>query len=322
MAIPRGSRVWEHAVTDPEGAAQDALVASAPGAFQTPVTARDLVTEHDPAIGQAPATGAPRRRWVVFLLAAVVVLGLAGGLVTWAPWTPPPVLRPTGLVADSSTANSIAFHWSRPPTGPLPDKYLILSSGTVSSSVAGTVTSYRQASLTPGTTYQYRVVAVRGGKQSPRSALLTVHTLTPPISQARLQGSWQVYAKNIGSAPGSANGYMTWQLSPVCAVGACDVMLHVVDSNFSLKMRLTRVGTVYKGQTIANLGQCGSGASSIPDPTTVKIKIRVTLAIGEIQEWAATSLTGTMVGTSQYVSSASSYCPAATFKASLAGTQS
>jgi hypothetical protein len=324
MAIPRRSRVWEHAVTDPEGTAQDASVASAPAAFQTPVTARDLVSEHDPAIGQAPATGAPRRRWrwAVFLLAAVVVLGLAGGLVAWAPWTPPPVLRPTGLVADPSTANSIAFHWSRPPTGPLPDKYLILGSGTVFSSVAGTVTSYRQASLTPGTTYQYRVVAVRGGKQSPRSALLTVHTLTPPISQARLQGSWQVYAKNIGPAPGSANGYMTWQLSPVCAVGACDVMLDVMDSNFSLKMRLTRAGSVYKGQTVAGLGQCGSGASSIPDPTTVKIKIRVTLAVGEIQEWAATSLTGTMVGTSQYVSSASFYCPASTFKASLAGTQS
>jgi Fibronectin type III domain len=66
-------------------------------------------------------------------------------------------------VAGPSTANSIAFRWSRPPAGPLPDKYLILGSSTVASSVAGTVTSYRRASLTPATTYQYRVVAVRGG---------------------------------------------------------------------------------------------------------------------------------------------------------------
>jgi hypothetical protein len=295
-------------MTDPEDAAQDA---------------RDLVTEHDPAIGQAPATVAPRRRrrWAVFLLAAVVVLGLAGGLVAWAPWTPPPVLRPTGLVAAPSTANSIAFHWSRPPTGPLPDKYLILGSGTVSSSVAGAVTSYRQPGLTPGTTYQYRVVAVRGGKRSPQSALLTVRTLTPPISQARLQGSWQVYAKNIGPAPGGTNGYMTWQLNPACAAGACDVMLYVTDGSFSFKMRLARAGAVYKGQTVASHGGCGSGASSIPDPATVKIEIRVTTAVGEVQEWAATSLAGTMVGTSQHVSSAAFYCNASTFKASLAGSQ-
>jgi hypothetical protein len=308
-------------MTDPEGTAQDASTASAPAAAQTPATPRDFVTEHDPAIGQAPATVSPRRRrrWAVFLLAAVVVLGLAVGLVVWAPWTPPPVLRPSGLVAGPATANSIAFRWSRPPAGPLPDKYLILGGGTVASSVAGTVTSYRQASLTPATIYQYRVVAVRDGKRSPGSAVLTVRTLTPPISQARLQGSWQVYAKNIGHVPGSRNGYMRWQLSPPCAVGTCDVMLHVKDGRFSFKMKLARAGAVYEGQTRASLGRCGRGASSIPDPATVKIKIRVTKAVGEVHEWAATSLTGSMVQTFQYVSSAAFYCNASTSKASLAG---
>jgi hypothetical protein len=308
-------------MTDAAGTARDGSAASAAAAAQTPATARDFATEHDPAIGQAPATVAPRRRrrWAVILLAAVVVLGLAAGLVVWAPWTPPPVLRPSGLVAGPSTANSIAFRWSRPPAGPLPDKYLILGSGTAASSVAGTVTSYRQASLTPATIYQYRVVAVRGGKRSPGSAVLTVRTLTPPISQARLQGSWQVHAKNIGHAPGGRNGYMSWQLSPPCAVGACDVMLHVKDGRFSFKMKLARAGAVYEGQTRASLGRCGPRASSIPDPVTVRIKIRVTKAVGETQEWAATSLTGTMVQTSQYVSSAAFYCTASTFKASLAG---
>ena len=308
-------------MTDAEGTAQDASAASSPAGAQTPASPQDFVTEHDPAIGQAPATVAPRRRrrWAVLLLAAVVVLGLAAGLVVWAPWTPPPVLRPSGLVAGPSTANSIAFRWSRPPAGPLPDKYLILGSGTVASAVAGTVTSYRQASLTPATTYQYRVVAVRGGKRSPGSAVLTVHTLTPPISQARLHGSWQVYGKNIGHVPGGRNGYMSWQLSPACAVGACGVMLHVKDGKFSFKMKLARAGAVYEGQTRASFRRCGRGASSIPDPATVKIKIRVTKAAGEIQEWAATSLTGTMVQTSQYVSSAAFYCTASTYKASLAG---
>jgi hypothetical protein len=294
---------------DPDGTAQNA---------------RELVTDDDPSVGHAPVAAAPRRRrrWTLFLVAAAVVLGLAGGVLAWAPWIPPPVLRPAGLVAGASTANSIAFHWSRPPTGPLPDRYLILASGTVPGSVAGTVTSYRQAGLTPGTTYQYRVVAVRGGKRSPESAPLTVRTLTPPISQARLQGSWQVYAKNGSSAPGSTNGYLTWQASPSCAVGACDVMISVTNGgSFSFTMRLVRAGAVYRGQALASGERCGSGPGSIPDPATVKIAIRVTAAVGQIQAWAATSFAGTLVGTYQYVSSAGSYCAASTFTSSLAGTQ-
>jgi hypothetical protein len=168
-----------------------------------------------------------RRRWALVTLVAVVVLGLAAGLVVWSPWTPPPVLRPAGLVAGSSTATSVTFHWSPPRTGPLPDTYLILSQGgAVAGSVSGKATSYRQTGLDPATPYLYRVVAVRGGKRSPQSALLTVHTLTPPLSQARLQGSWSVYAKNIGPAPGGQNGYLTWQFSPACAAGPCDVTLH------------------------------------------------------------------------------------------------
>jgi len=322
VRMPRRQRGQEHAMTDPEGTAQDASAAAAPAAPPAPVTGQDVVTGHDPVTGQAPATVAPRRRrrWVAVLVAAVVVLGLAAGLVVWAPWIPPPVLRPAGLVAGPSTANSIAFHWSRPPTGPLPDKYLILNNGTVAGSVAGTVTSYRQAGLTPATTHQYRVVAVRGGKRSPQSALLTVRTLTPPISQARLQGSWNVYAKNIVRAPGGRNGYLSWHFGPACAAGACDVILHVKDGRLSFQMRLTRAGAAYSGQTVTSRYPCGSGANSIPDPETLKIRIRVTKAAGENQEWAATSFAGTMVGTSQYVSSAAFYCSASTFKASLAGT--
>ena len=149
---------------------------------------------------------------VITLAAVVVVAGLTAALVVWAPWIPPPVLRPAGLVARPSTADTITFRWSNPPTGPLPDKYLILSNSTVAGSVAGTVTSYRQPRQTPATAYQYRVVAVRGGKRSPQSAVLAVRTLTPPLSQARLQGPWDVYVKNIRSAPGSRNGTLMWDL--------------------------------------------------------------------------------------------------------------
>jgi hypothetical protein len=68
------------------------------------------------------------------------------------------------------------------------------------------------------------------------------------------------------------------------------------------------------------MSACGSGANSVPDPTTLKIRIHVNGALGENQVWAATSLTGTMVGSSRYVCAAAFYCTASTFRATLAGT--
>ena len=312
-------------MTDPGSTAPDPPTAAATAAAQTPPTTQDLATGYDPATGRAPATAAPhrRRRWAVLLLAAVVVLGLAAGLVVWAPWTPPPVLRPTGLVAGPATANSVAFHWSRPPTGPPPDRYLILGSGTAAGSVAGTVTSYRQTGLTPATAYQYRVVAVRGGKRSPRSARLTVRTLTPPISQARLQGSWSIYAKAtkiIGPPPpGRRDGYMTWQLTPACAAGACDLILHGKNGPSSFKGKLTLAGAAYTGRAVTHF-RCGPRANWVPYPVTLKFRIHPTKATGKNRVWAATSFAGTMVMSFHYVSTASFYCPTFTAKGPITGT--
>jgi len=290
------------------------------------------VTGEPPWAGSAPPLAptavAPhrRRRWVLFTLAAVVVVAsLAAGLVAWAPWIPPPVLRPAGLAPGPATANSISFRWSRPPTGPLPDKYLILTDGTVAGSVAGTGTSYRHAGLTHATRYQYRVVADRGGKRSPQSALLTVRTLTPPISQARLQGTWNVKVKYIQRVFGYPSDTLSWATDPVCAAGPCDVLLQVTWSDgHAVDVKLTRAGVVYRGQTLARFFQCGTSSPMFPDPTTLIIQVRVTAAAGQGQVWAATSLAGTMVGTSQYVSVPYSggiyYCSASTFHATLSGT--
>jgi hypothetical protein len=311
-------------MTDPEVTAQSLPAASVPAAPGPPASAQGAVTDHDPAAAQAPATVAPRRRWrwaVLTLVAVVVVAGLTAGLVVWAPWTPAPVLRPAGLVATPSTANSITFRWARPATGPLPDKYLILSDGRLAGTIAGTATSYRQAGLTPASTYQYRVVAVRGGKRSPQSAALAVSTLIPPMSQGRLQGPWNVYAKNTHPKRGR-NGTLFWDFIPACAAGACDLVAHVKSGKHSFKLTLTRAGAVYRGHAVANFGSCGPRGNSIPDPATLKFRVRVTDAVGEGQIWTATKLAGTMAGAYKYVSSATFYCPASSFKATLSGTPS
>ena len=134
--------------------------------------------------------------------AAVVVLGLIAGLLIWAPWKSPPLLRPAGLTAGPSTTSSVTFRWSRPATGPPPGRYVILRDGQVAGSVPGTVTSYRGTGLAPATAYRYRVAAERGGKRSALSPVIVVTTATPPVSAARLQGPWTVSIKITRGAVG------------------------------------------------------------------------------------------------------------------------
>ena len=146
-------------------------------------------------------------------------------------------------------------------------------------------------------------------------------TLAPAISQARLQGGWNVNVKYIQRVFGRASETQSWEIIPVCTAGACDAWLDAMmfyGDSFSVK--LTRAGAVYRGQTVVNFTQCGTTGNSIPDPTTLTIQVRATAAAGQGQLWAATSLAGTIVGTSQSVSAATFYCPAGYFKANLSGT--
>jgi len=288
-----------------------------------PAAALAAAVPPGPAAAQDFGSAAPRRRRrgpVVTVAAVVVAAALAAGLAVWAPWNQPPVLRPAGLAAGPATAGSISFRWSPPATGPLPDKYLILAGGRTAGSVAGTAMSYRQAGLTPASSYRYRVVAVRGGQRSPQPAALPVSTVPPPLSQARLQGSWEVYVKNICGAPGSRNGTLVWAFTPACAAGACDVIVRVTEGKHTYKMTLTRTGAVYEGRAVVTVVRCGTPGNTIPDPGTLRYRVRATAAAGQDHAWAATSLAGTLVGTLRHVSSGAFYCPASTFKATLTGT--
>ena len=113
---------WTAQVSDAGIAATDQL------GTRPPPTSEHLAGSSpaaDPA-GSPPAAGpaaagpdavAPaqrkRRAWAVpvIAVAAVVVLGLLAGLVIWAPWKSPPLLRPTGLTAGPSTTSSVTFRW-------------------------------------------------------------------------------------------------------------------------------------------------------------------------------------------------------------------
>ena len=139
------------------------------------------------------------------------------------------------------------------------------------------------------------------------------------MSQGRLQGLWDVYAKTIRATSHGRSGTMYWNFIPSCATGVCAVVAHVQNGKYPFKVKLTPTGGVYRGRIVANFGPCGPHGTSIPDPATVKFRVHVTNAVGEGQAWAAISLTGTMVGSYKYVSAATFYCRASGFKAALSG---
>jgi hypothetical protein len=321
---PLPQRTAEPAVGDP--AVPAPVSDPAAPALVTDSVARAPVT--DSAAPAAPA-GAPRRRrkWAIPLVAiATVVIGLIAGLVIWAPWQSPPLLRPAGLVAGSSTTSSVAFRWAGPASGPPPDKYLILNGGKVIGSVPGTVTSYRGTGLAPATAYQYRVAAVRGGKRSALSSVLVVATSRPPVSEARLDGRWTVGVKIVQGAsdlrgiPKSHSWGESWRFSPRCATGPCAVRLVGHFGRLRFKTTLARAGAVYRGKTVGNVFPCGSGSNSFPIQSTLRIRIRVKTAQVAGRVWSAGSWSGTMGIAAPYTSSGAFYCPASHQAVSLAAS--
>jgi len=275
-----------------------------------------------------------RRRWAVAALATAVVLGAAAGLVTTAPWKNPPVLlpvlQPAGLIAGTATTSSVAFHWSSPVSGPVPDRYMIVRDGQVVGSVPGTVTFYQAQRLAPDTSYQYQVMAVRGGRRSARSAILTADTLVPPISAARLDGTSTAHFMVVRSSP-SELFYVagkrwrdSWDFTPHCTVGPCAVTISGTITGHPFTATLTRAGAVYTGtagdSSIEICEPTTGPGPTVPIHDTLRLRIRIDGAGVSNQAWTATSWAGTVVMYSPYTPDASTPCPAYNDKFAIHGS--
>ena len=305
-------------------AVQGTPVSPAPGGLASPITA--------PSAG--PWVGRGRRRWAVAVIAAA--LGVITGLVIWAPWVSPPVLRPGGLTADSSTVSSVTFSWSGPATGPAPDRYVIFQDGTTIGSVPGTITFYRGKGLAPDTAYKYQVEAVRDGQHSPLSPIFMVSTLTPPVSAAVLSGPWTVHYKVVTSSPHEDTFTLgktwtdTWKFSPDCAVGPCSVLLSGgitgpgnLPSSPITPTALTRVGAVYSGTTrMDNLEVCDYQTYGMRYPIHTIVRFRIVVSGASVagKQWEASSWAGTMTIDNSYTPAGATYCAASSWSTALRGT--
>src|SRR6516164_4240439 len=134
-------------------------------------------------------SGRRRKTWII-VLSAVVVVGLAVGLIVWAPWHKVPV-APAAVDAQSPTATSVLVSWTPSKGGATIDHYLIVRDGKQVGSVAASQTSYTDDGLAPGTAHLYTIVAASGTQRSSPSLAIKVTTLAPsPVGLAVGQKTW------------------------------------------------------------------------------------------------------------------------------------
>lgn len=249
-------------------------------------------------------------------------------LVTTLPATP------TGLKATARTTTTVTLAWGF-PTGTTAENFVVLRGGDVVGTVAGTARAYTDKGLTPATEYTYTVAAVSGGERSDPTAKLTVSTLTPPVTDARLAGAFSVKGTVTKSTAGINIGdeaalgqdlWSTWRFTPRCTAGACDTVLVGRVAGHEFTMTLARKGAVYTGTTKAHISHCEGLTGQIDVTNTLTLQL--TVRAGELvdREWTATSWAATLRVTSPYTPAGTSgsmtyYCPAGSLTASLTGTR-
>lgn len=236
---------------------------------------------------------------------------------------------PVRAAARAMSFSSAEVRWSPPPGAPRPDQYVILRDGASAKTVAGSVTSYTDTRLAPGTTFHYRIAAVWAGRRSTPSTAVNVTTPTPPVSLARLQGTWQVDSRVTSSSGGNIPTGMTWSNSwdftPQCTSGPCSVVVSGVIApagfaNHDFTATLNRDGAVYTGTTSAHITHCGEEPNVTDVPNQITLRITTTAAQVNGTSWDASRWTGSMTLASPYVQVVGGYCPAQSREISLTAT--
>ncbi|HEU5144006.1 MAG TPA: fibronectin type III domain-containing protein [Dermatophilaceae bacterium] len=245
--------------------------------------------------------------------------------------TPPQT--PSGLAASAVTTSTLTLRWAF-PAGPAPEGFVILRDGDDVGTVGGSVRAFQDKGLLPAHKYTYTVVAVFGGVRSAESPAVSATTLTPPVSAARLAGSWDVDGKitkatsgiTLGDAAAAGQVFgSTWELTPRCSSGACDATLKGSLAGHSFSMTLKRSGAVYTGSNKAHVSHCVTPLGTKDVTNTLMVRLTVTKAGLDSSVWAARVVSGTLTMTSPYTVGGSSgpisyYCSSGSLTASLTGT--
>ncbi len=203
-----------------------------------------------------------------------------------------------------------------------PQRYIVRRDGNDRATVPADTLSFKDSALSPLTQASYTVVAVTQGRTSDPTPALQVTTLAPAISEARLEGDWEValkVTKNSGTRLKLGDTTVEpWTFAPKCSTGPCPANLSGTIAGQPFTVTMARAGAVYKGSTTAHIARCGS------TDTVNKITVVVKVTDGGVSggDWAAADWTGTLDLSIPYTRSGSYYCPAqsAQFTATPGGT--
>jgi hypothetical protein len=234
---------------------------------------------------------------IALIAALALTVAMSGGVYLLHPWRSDPVLRPAGLTADKRGDDSIDLAWSSPPGGPLPDEYVILQDGAVVGKVPGNVTRFSDQDLAPGTKYDFRVIAYRGGLRSLSSHNLYAATEGFPLADAVFDLTTLVNEKLTSGASEITSPWTTWtdewDLTSNCATGPCDATLTgtIQGGSFTATLKPAGGGHYAGSTSFDDIFTCGSGYMH----STLQIFLRATDARLAGRLWLASKFTGVII---------------------------
>jgi chitodextrinase len=208
---------------------------------------------------------------------------------------------PTHLAADRGVT-TVSLTWD-PPAGAEPsavDHYEVFRDGRRVGRAARP--RFDVTGLTFGTRYRFWIVAVDGdGRASPR-ILRTVTTMVPPLTSARLSGTYPVTAVVSDAADGGRVRFLshpiTWSLVPQCPDRACDVSFTATHKFGSGPVVTSGVLAWSEGATYAGswVGQFGTSCveRKLEAVSTLTITVRAASAhvVGGL--WVASAIHGSI----------------------------
>ena len=216
----------------------------------------------------------------------------------------------TSITATPVNAEEIDLQWVASGNA---SAYNIRRDGTYLSVVQGT--SFKDTRLKPKQTYTYEVsVQDPQGHDAPGTSVTATTPKSPPLSKARLSGSYGVRlvftAENYSNRRAGNKYSELWKLKPKCPSGACSALL-VTNVRGSKAGVLVPKGGTYSGKVTDTLDTCQGKHY----PETVTITLYVTRASFLKGEWTATTFSGT---TSNYAPAAGG-CVSSSSKSSMSG---
>ena len=212
-------------------------------------------------------------------------------------------LRPGGLTIEEPDWKASGTNWSLGVSWlaidePSIDHYEVARDGvTVDDAVTGTV--FRDREVKPGVRYRYEVVGVGADGTRTRAATASIKTGEPPLSEARLEGTF-VVRMVVERATGTRNpvrgGAIFYAFDPLCRRGACAVRWSVRKARTDGTLR--RSDTVYSAKLRTPLFVRNCFGAVVDE--ALDVRLRVSAAAPLRGRWRATKIEGTLEEVTAY----------------------